>query len=316
MSGRRPEVVIVGAGPAGRSHAQHAKDAGGRVVAVVDSDGPRAARLAGDFPGARACTDFDECLKTTTASVVHICTDEDHALLADRALAEGRHAIVEAPVTPTVEEARRLVDRATKLRLVVCPVHPLPFERGFGRVLAQRDRLGDIVRIEGSLCTTEGKGLDPVSRRDVLVRSVPHFVSLFRALVGPVSAVSWHVLASTSDDISIVTRAATTQISLFASLRGRPARHELLVVGSARSARLDLARDHCVWETGGLSQGARAALNLAGRAVRREPAHPGLGTLVAAAYRAVRTGGLPPVPPEEIVEAAELMERLAKSPRT
>jgi hypothetical protein len=59
-----------------------------------------------------------------------------------------------------------------------------------------------------------------------------------------------------------------------------------------------------------------AALNLAGRVMRREPAFPGLRALIGAAYRVVREGGPPPVPPGEIEEAAELMERIASSPRT
>src|SRR4051812_22740807 len=198
MSGRRPEVAIVGAGPTGRLHARQARAAGGRVVAVVDADESRAERLAREH-GARVSADLEECLKSTTASVVHVCEAEDHARLADVALAAGRHAIVESPVTSSSEEARRLVDLSTKLRLVLCPVHPLPFQRGFGRVLAQRDRLGEIVRIEAVLCVAAARGLDPEDRRALLVRSLPHSVSLFRALVGPVSAVSWHVLASTAD---------------------------------------------------------------------------------------------------------------------
>ena len=197
------------------------------------------------------------------------------------------------PVVKTVEEARRLVDHAAKLRLVLCPVHQLAFQRGFGRVLARRDRLGEIVRIEGAFCTAAGAGLDAEARREVVVGSLPHFVSLFRALVGPVSAVSWHVLASTSDDLALVTRTGFTQMSLFASLRGRPPRHELLVVGTARSARLDLFDGHCVWETAASRRGqghravppeaaglSMAAFSLAGRALRREGAFPGLRALI------------------------------------
>jgi predicted dehydrogenase len=85
-----------------------------------------------------------------------------------------------------------------------------------------------------------------------------------------------------------------------------------------------------VWESGGLSRTAKvaapfrrgatslsmAAFNLAGRALRRETAFPGLRALIASAYRVVRHGGPPPVPPEEIVEVAELIERVAKSART
>src|SRR5260221_53841 len=299
----RPEVAIVGAGLMGRWHARYAKAAGGRVVAIVDPDHARAQDLARDFRGALVFRDFDDCLMVTSASVIHVCTDVDHAALADRVLGAGRHAIVEKPVATSTEEARRLVDMAGKLRLRVCPLPPFAFHTGCGRILGH-----------------------PAQHVGIL----PHFVSLFRALVGGVSPVSWHVLASTSDDLSLVTRTASTQLSLFASFRGRPPRYELLVVGTARSARLDLFHGHLVWEVGGHSRAAKvaapfrrsaaglsmAALNLAGRALRREPAFPGLRALIAAAYRAVRDGGPPPVPPEEIVEAAELMERIAKSPRT
>ena len=330
MSARRPEVAILGAGLMGQWHARYAAAEGGRVVAVVDADEARAEALAREHSGARAFRTLEACLEATTAAVVHVCTDGDHGDLADRVIGAGRHAIVEKPVARTAEEARRLVDHASKLQLVLCPVHQFAFQRGFGRVLARRDRLGEIVRIEAAVCTAGGSGLEPPERREIVIGILPHFVSLFRALVGPVSVVSWHVLASTSDDLALVTRAGFTQISLFASLRGRPPRNELLVVGSERTARIDLFHGYCVWETGGLTRTAKAAapfrrgaaslsmaaLNLAGRALRREPAFPGLRALIASAYRVVRHGGAPPVPPEEIVEAAELMERVMKSPRT
>jgi predicted dehydrogenase len=330
VSARRPEVAILGAGLMGQWHARYGTAEGARVVAVIDPDEARAETLARDLDGARVFRTLEGCLEATTASVVHICSTGDHGDLADRVLAAGRHAIVEKPVAKTAEEARRLVDHATKLRLVLCPVHQFAFQRGFGRLLARRDRLGEIVRIEAEVCTAGGEGLDADARREVVVGVLPHFVSLFRALVGPVSVVSWHVLASTTDDLALVTRAGLTQISLFASLRGRPPRNELLVVGTERSARVDLFHGHCVWESGGLSRVAKAAapfrrgaaslsmatLNLAGRALRRETAFPGLRALIASAYRVVRHGGPPPVPPEEIVEVAELMERVDKSART
>jgi predicted dehydrogenase len=273
----------------GRWHARYTEAAGGRVVALVDTDETRSRALAKHYARAHVFRDVDDCLTATTASVVHVCTDVDHVSLADRVLGTGRHAVLESPVATTAEDARRLVDMAGKLRLVICPVHQFAFQHGFGRMLAHRDRLGEIVRIEGTVCTASGEGLAPPARRDLLLGIVPHFVSLFRALVGSVSPVSWHVLASTSDDLALVTRAGTTQLSLFATLRGRPPRNELLVVGSARSARLDLTHGLCVWEAGGVSPAARAAapfrrnatglsvaaLNLAGRALRRESAFPG-----------------------------------------
>jgi predicted dehydrogenase len=251
VSARRPEVAIVGAGLLGHWHARYAAAEGGRVVAVVDASEARAEALAAEHAGARAFPTLEACLEATTAAVVHVCTDGDHGDLADRVIAAGRHAIVEKPVARTAEEARRLVDHATKLQLVLCPVHHFAFQRGFGRVLARRDRLGEIVRIEGAVCTAAESGLEAPERREIVIGTLPHFVSLIRALVGPVSVVSLHILASTSDDLALVTRAGFTQISLFASLRGRPPRQELLVVGTERTARVDLVQGHCVWEAGG-----------------------------------------------------------------
>lgn len=320
----------MGTGLMGRWHARYAEASGGRVVALVDADETRSRDLARRFPEAHVFRDVDDCLTATTASVVHVCTGVDHTSLTDRVLGTGRHAVVESPVAITAEDARRMVDIAGKLRLVLCPVHQFGFQRGFGRMLALRNRLGEIVRIEGIVCSASGEGLALAARRDLLVGFVPHFVSLFRALMGSVSPVSWHILASTSEDLALVTRAGSTQLSLAVTLRGRPPRNELLVVGSALSARLDLTHGLCVWETGGTSSAATAAapfrrsaaglsmaaLNLAGRAMRREPAYPGLRALIGAAYRAVRQGGPPPVPPEEIVEAAELVERINTASRT
>jgi predicted dehydrogenase len=319
----RPEVAIVGAGLMGRWHARYARAAGGRVVAVVDRDESRAEALAAQSGGASVFRDVDECLATTSASVLHVCTDGDHGEMADRALGAGRHAIVEKPVARTGEEARRLVDTAGKLRLVLCPVHQFAFQDGFGRVLAQRDRLGELVRIEGAVCTAGADDLGPLERRDVLVGVVPHFVALFRALVGPISAMTWHVDGLTTDDLALVTHAGFTQLSLFVSLRGRPPRNELLVIGTERSARVDLFHGHHAWEKGGHGRGAkvaapfrRGAEGLSRAALNLASAFPGLRALIAAAYRAVREGGPPPVPPQEIVEAAELIERLVKSART
>jgi predicted dehydrogenase len=314
---RRPEVAIIGAGRIAQWHARYAAAEGARVVAVVDREESRAEALARDFRGAQVFRDVDDCLKVTSASVVHVCTEGDHGDLADRALAAGRHAIVEKPVTRSAEEARHLVDMATNLRLVLCPVHQFVFQHGFGRVLAKRDWLGEIVRMEGAVCTEVPDDLEPSERRDVLIGIVPQFVALFRALVGPVSSVTWHIDGLTSDDLALVTHAGLTQISLFASLRGRPPRNDLLVIGTDRSARMDLFQGHCLWEKDGVTPRARAAMgNLAGRMLRREPGFPGLRALIGAAYRAVREGGPPPVPPQEIVEAAELMERLVKAARS
>src|SRR5262249_22646220 len=87
-------------------------------------------------------------------------------------------------------------------------------DRG-GGVLAQRDQLGEIVRIEGAVCTEAADEAGPRERREILLGEVPHFVALFRALCGPISAMTWHIDGLTTDDLALVTHAGLTQISLF-----------------------------------------------------------------------------------------------------
>ena len=220
---------------------------------------------------------------------------------------------------------------AGKLRLVICPVHQFAFQRGFGRMLAQRDRLGEIVRIEGTVCTAGGEGLAPPARRDLLVGIVPHFVSL---VPGPrrrrLARLPGTCSPRRSDDLAPVTRAGTTQLSLLrddartpAAQRAPRRRHGALRPPGSHPRplrvggrwHLPAARAAAPFRrsAAGLSM---AALNLAGRALRREHDFPGLRALIGAAHRAVREGGPPPVPPEEIVEAAELMERINNAART
>ena len=55
---------------------------------------------------------------------------------------------------------------------------------------------------------------------------------------------------------------------------------------------------------------AAAGWNLAARAARREFAYPGLRTLVALFYSAVRSGGEHPITPEQSLAVAEARDRI------
>jgi len=323
----RLEVAIVGAGLMGQWHARYAVAAGERVAAVVDQRRQRAAELARRFAGARCFESLDECLRAVPSDVVHVCTDGDHAPVSEQALAAGRHVLVEKPAARSAAAARRLVEVAAQRNVRLCAVHQFGFQRGFRELLARRDRLGAIVRIAGVVCTAGGAGGSDLERREILLGITPHFLSLFRILAGPVGALSWQVLVSTPDDLELSARQADTQLSLSLSVRGRPPRNELVVVGTQATARLDLFHGYCVFEH---RQGSRrdkvlapfrlgagviagAALNLAERALRAEPAFPGLRELIAAFYRSVRDGGDPPIPTDELLESAALFERVAIS---
>ena len=120
-----------------------------RCVAICDRDRPRAEKLALDF-GVDAV--WDDPLKMLSGGkfdfVDIITTPETHAALAELALRHGVPAICQKPMTPAIQDARRLVAKfhAANVPLLVhenwrwqAPI------RAFREVL-HSGRLGKIVR--------------------------------------------------------------------------------------------------------------------------------------------------------------------------
>jgi predicted dehydrogenase len=319
-------AAIVGAGLMGRWHAAYAARAGVRVAAVVDRDPAAGAALAGRF-GATAYPDLVGCLAAEPVEAVHVCTGLDsHAALAGAALSAGRHVMLEKPAARTAAETAGLLAAAAAADRRLAVVHQFPFQRGFRRLAAALPRLGRLVRVVFTTFTAGGEGRDGPGRRAVQAEILPHPYSLLRALPGiDPDRADWSVVRRTDDALEIAgTSAAGVALGVVIDLGGRPTRNELLVVGEAGSAAADLFHGYSVFDPGRVSRfdkilrpfrsGGRllwaAGTNLLGRAVRREPAYPGLRELTAAFYRAVRTGGPSPTPPDEIAGAAAFADRL------
>ena len=168
-----------------------------------------------------------------------------------------------------------------------------------------------------------------VGRRALLFEILPHPLSLFRAVLRrPVRGVDWRVVASTDDDLDVGGTCDGVLLRARISLRGRPTRNELTVVGERGTAHVDLFHGFSVVESRAPSRRSKlvqpfargqklvaaAAANLAVRAVRSEPAYPGLRELIAAFYLGVRSNGRAPIADDEAVEVAEIVDRLRASP--
>src|SRR6185369_6822350 len=93
-------AAVVGAGLMGRWHAHTIQRAGGRVVAVIDADLPRAEKLASGIAGKPvAGGDVGYLLARHPVDVVHVCTPvESHESVTSHALSAGAHVIVEKPL--------------------------------------------------------------------------------------------------------------------------------------------------------------------------------------------------------------------------
>lgn len=322
-------AAVVGAGLMGTWHARYAARAGARVVAVADLDQTRAAALARRFPGARAFGDLAEGLRAGPVDVVHVCTARaTHAALAEAALAAGAHVLVEKPAACSEQAARRLVDLARLSGRALCPVHQLPFQPGFQRLLRAHARLGRLVSVAHVVASAGGQGRPQAERRQLLADLAPHTLSLFRALLGPrCGDAGWHVARSSADDLEFAAQCGETSLRASFSLRARPTRNQLAVSGSGASARVDLFHGFATFETGRPSRAsklaapfqagagllARAGANLLRRVLAREPAFPGLLALVGRFYAAVEQGRLPPIEAEELVESVRLVELLERA---
>lgn len=311
-------VAIVGAGLMGRWHAASAVRVGGRVTTVVDPDPARARALAERYGAAVA--DLDSLLATPRADVVHVCTPlPTHAAIAGAVLHRGISVLVEKPLARDPAETDALLGEAEARGVFLCPVHQLPFQRAVQRVLADLARLGSLVHLDYVACSAGGSGRTDAEASGTVADILPHPLSLVRRLLpGAVHRLDWHAWRPAPGELRAGAVAGGTTIGVLISMAGRPTRHTLRLVGTAATAHVDLFHGFATVEPGAVSRArkiarpfthasatlAAAFANLGARALRREPAYPGLRELIGAFYRAVREGGPPPIDAAETRDVA------------
>jgi predicted dehydrogenase len=97
---------------------------GARVVAVCDSAPKRRAQVEQHYPSVKAYADVREMLADPAVDAVCIATPvSSHFELAMAALDAGKHVLVEKPITPSVEQAERLIEHAEKKKLTLMVDH-------------------------------------------------------------------------------------------------------------------------------------------------------------------------------------------------
>jgi predicted dehydrogenase len=127
-------IAIVGAGGMGRAHAgAWARLGRGNDIRYVCT--PQADGALADAPLALVTADFEAVLRDGGVDLVSICTPTDsHFELASRALAAGKHVLLEKPIASTVEEARELDAMADRHREVLMVAHVVRFFPGYEAV--------------------------------------------------------------------------------------------------------------------------------------------------------------------------------------
>lgn len=127
--------------------------AGGRAVAVCDENAERRGRAQRDFPGVRTFAALDEVLVDETYDAVALATPvSTHFPLAKRALAAGRHVLVEKPITHSLATARELIALAASQRRVLMVDHTFVYHPAVRKIkaLVEAGDLGQLRYIDST----------------------------------------------------------------------------------------------------------------------------------------------------------------------
>ncbi len=118
-----------------------------RLAGVSDLQADRLAAASARYPGLRATRDAREIMHDPGVDAVAIATPvSTHFDLAMAALQAGKHVLVEKPITPSCEQAQRLIDEAAKRRLVLMVDHTFVYTGAVRKIaaLVSGGELGDL----------------------------------------------------------------------------------------------------------------------------------------------------------------------------
>jgi predicted dehydrogenase len=322
-------VAVVGAGLMGRWHARYARRLGAEVAAIVDPSPAAAQALARRAGNAAVFADVGAMLQSVRPHAVHVCTPlSSHFALACQAVQAGAHALVEKPLTPLVAQTHALLELARRHDVQVCPVHQFAFQRGVQRAARALARLGEPLHAAFTICSagggaSTGEALDAVAA-DIL----PHPLSVLQALWpgATLRVPDWTASRSRHGELHAQGSVAGIAVDLTISMGARPTRCELEILCAGGSMHLDFFHGYAVVRRGEPSRADKvsqpfvyagkslvvAALNLAGRVLRGEPAYPGLYALLARFYMAVRGEDECPVSAADALAVAVVREHLMR----
>lgn len=321
---RPPRVAIVGAGLMGRWHATACSRAGGHVAGIIDVDIHAAHRLARRIGNPAVAVSLEALPSGIQLDLVHICTPpKTHVEQIRSALARRCSVIVEKPLAPTAAETEALLAEAGRAGCWVLPVHQVAFQHGIRQ--AGRWVSGGALRAFDYRVCSAGASAAPQRADAVAADILPHPLALLDVFVPEaLETTAWQVYRPCAGEIAVTGVAGITAITVLVSMHARPPRHDLTLMTDACTVRADLFHGFAWRESGGMSRFAKvtrpftaaaigsrsAAMNLARRAFRREPAYPGLLPLVRHAYDSLGDHSPPPLDDRHTLAVARARDRI------
>ena len=193
---KKIRTAVIGAGKMGALHSRiYSRMEHVHLVAVVDTDLPKAEKLVAEF-GGHAYSDFHHVLDKVDAVTISVPTD-CHARIAESFLARSIPVLVEKPLAATLPEARRLLQLAREHN---CPLQ-VGYSERFNPVVQALARL----HIEPRFM--ESQRISPYSFRstdvgvvlDLMIHDIDIMLSLAHSPVADIQAVGVNVLGPHED---------------------------------------------------------------------------------------------------------------------
>jgi predicted dehydrogenase len=246
---RRVRVGVIGCGYWGPKIIRNLTELSDAELALVcDLSEVRLASVAQRWPEVAMTTDYRDVLRDPTIDAVVIATPiQTHFRLALAAMLQGKHVLVEKPLTASVEEAEKLVDIAAMTGQVLMVGHTYQYNPAVLKLreLVHSGALGQIYYID---CARLNLGL---FQRDINViwDLAPHDISILlhilgRRPIGVSAAGAAHVLKEV-DDLAHVNLRFPPDINAYVRLSWLdPCKiRRVTIVGSRRMALFDETGD-------------------------------------------------------------------------
>ena len=184
-------VAVVGCGYWGSKHVRVLHDTDGvEEVVLVDSREDRVRKLSRSYKTAPWHTCLTAALEHVHAVVV-ATPPSTHLAVALQAIEAGKHVLVEKPLAPTAEGARRLEGAACAAGVTLMVGHTFEYNPAVRKLreLIQNEELGELYYIDSARLNL-GLYQNDVN---VILDLAPHDISIINHVLGrkPVAAQAW-----------------------------------------------------------------------------------------------------------------------------
>lgn len=141
-------IGIIGYGYWGPNLVRNFVDSPDSQVAMVSDLNPaRLAEAKRRYPGIAVTGNFRDMIKDAAIDAIVVATPlNTHFELAMESLEAGKHVLVEKPMTATSEQAKKLIEKASKRRLTLMVDHTFVYEPAvqFVKQAIEKNRLGKL----------------------------------------------------------------------------------------------------------------------------------------------------------------------------